>query len=161
MTADPTKFVLSLAALMATRAGATLGTNLFVGSATETDAQGAGQAYAVLRIYGGPEPGELTALPQATLQVMAAAAIEADALLLAQQLYEACYGSDGRPLNGVAVPAKAIDQATRQVAADSARPNGWILNLMALRQTPYPLGRESGRGHWQVAFNVDVTYEAA
>ena len=156
---NPTNLLLSLATAMATASDCTLGVDLFIHQLPpEVPATGA----SVLRVYGGPEPGELRPVPVVSVQCMTHCLDAGAGMALAMRLYASLYDQvSGRPRQTWAVPAKRFNGTTWAVEDDVDFPGagGWDVRLVVLRQPPGLVGRDDA-GRWQIPFNFDVRFSA-
>lgn len=154
MSLNPSNFLLSLAAQMATAASCTLGTDLFVHQLPAAVPISEGGA-AVLTIYGGPAPDELRYVPGVSVQCMVHATDASAGLALAQRLYESLRdSSDSCPRRHWSIDGKAIVAGQVDDDPDVA---AWDVRLVVLMQPPGIVGRDES-GRWNISFNFDVRF---
>jgi hypothetical protein len=154
MVINLTNFLLSLGSAIATIAGVNLASDLWIDQAIEGNTS---DPYAVLRIYGGPEPAELMRVEVVSVQCMVIGGKEADALALGKKIYEALYDENNLPRHYWDIDAKMIDGTTGGVVADDSI--NWGIRLVMLRQVPAVISRDTERGKFEVAFNFDVRFD--
>lgn len=153
-----TNLVLSLASAMAGAAGGgcTVGGDLFIHqSPTVSD----DQAFAVLRIYGGPVPEVLRRIPAISVQCMVRSMSAVAGFDLASRLYESLHVAAGdlagRPRCHWTIDGKQIDAGGDIVADDVVAI--WDIRYLAIQGPPGILGVDDA-GRQEISFNFDVHF---
>jgi hypothetical protein len=158
MRVDVTNFLISLAAAIATDAGLTLGTNLFVG---QGEIAASTAAVCTLTPYGAPSPNEQGGggVHGQAVQLAAVAGSSEAALAAAELAYRALLDERDLPNVPRAIPAKK--KVLGQVAADADLPDGYILAGLAFAQEPAVTGRDPSTGRYRAVFNMELRFGAA
>jgi hypothetical protein len=161
VTLDITNFLLSLAAAIGPAADAAPGIALWVHQAPErvTNADSTA-AYAVLQPYTGPRPNPQLRVHHLAIQCMAQSKSSAQALSLANRLYEALCEDESSANGGLPWPRSHWEiQGKKLQGAELVDDEVmYLIRTILLLAPPGIIGRDES-GRWMASFNFEARFD--